>query len=467
MNKKITIVATLFFLFGWSNPVDAQPLNGDFSSGGQHWEWFRADTPFYTALTCQNGLSGVNWVWNNHVIFWDGSREYVASGHDGNSFTGGQRLTCGAIRQNVQIPPASRLRFDYWLGKIESDISRQLRPVTLRADIIQGQNSSTVHTVTGQSERPICESFSTCPSWKSATADVSEFWGQNVTLQFFSQSSYARTGGVLNTLTDTSSPAHIDNILFEPIPPNTFASPTAGIWYNPGRDGHGIDLTRSSTGQYMVVWYTYLPSGAPIWYMSDVKSLNQGTWNGTLSKMTRDPDSGSMNSQSVGTAKITMLSNSELIYEWNLNSQSGSPSSGAERMTHLFGGGSYTGLWYEPADSGWGISLSAEGSGQSTTSVSTAYFYTDSGQPIWAQGVASGSLDNGVTFDMSTYVGTGLCPGCAGQTTSTTGYSAGTLNMRQLGSFPQGYSNIQTAGGVTWIRGSANNLITYGRLTFP
>ncbi|MFN2334375.1 MAG: hypothetical protein ABR550_08125, partial [Wenzhouxiangellaceae bacterium] len=127
------------------------------------------------------------------------------------------------------------------------------------------------------------------------------------------------------------------------------------------------------------------------------------------------------------------------------------------------------GLYFEPAFPGWGVNLDVQGSGSNAMNAATVFFYTSSGQPVWAQGVESGEIDQSVTFNMQTFSG-GLCPGCNGQTATVTALPAGTLNMQDFGtsgSNPLGHANIQTVGGVTWLRGSASKLITYARLSQP
>ena len=334
--------------------------------------------------------------------------------------------------------------------------------------VIEGsQGAQTYFSGSGVTKQPSCASFNGCPDWEEAGVDVSELWGQDVNIIFRANSSYRGNPLPSGFSEDASSPAFLDNIRFEKIPANRFASPIAGTWFNPNRNGHGINISRSPTGQLQLLWFTYLPSGTPTWFISDLDSLSQGEWNAALNKAVRDPVSGAVLQQPVGSAEIRMLNNSELIFEWNLTAASSSPSQGGEKMIPLHGGDSYTGLWFEPAFDGWGVTLDVEGSGASTVSVATVFFYTQTGEPTWGQGVASGDLTQSVDFNMDTFTGIGLCPGCAGQSQSLQIFPAGSFNLQSMATQPAGFSAIQTAGGISWIRGSAGAPVSLARLTFP
>lgn len=451
---KVKLLLTFALLLsGFSAPVFGQLLNGDFSQGGANWDWFAA----VSQVNCANELAS--------------SSERVASGlalvHPDEGGGVGTWDTCGSIRQNVSIPPGTRLKFRTKLGQSVEYPFHTADSVRLSISVKNDQGSSEVYSETGIDEvAGNCEFFDSCIDFRTRTADISEFWNQNVQLNIFAKSSYSRNafGGIL----DYASQAWIDDIEFEPVPPNTSASPTAGLWFNPNRRSGGLNISRNNTGELLVVWYTYLPSGTPVWFMSNVEPMTGGTWVSAMLKGNRDPVSGTMVWQTVGTAELTMLDNDELIFTWDMNAQSGVQSAGAEKLFHLAGGGSFSGLYIEPAFPGWGINLDVQGSGSSATNVATVYFHTSGGQPIWAQGVESGDLMQSITFDMETF--TGVCPGCSGQPASTTGTPAGTLSMRDFSttsSNPRGYSAIETAGGVTWTRGSPSNLITFARLTKP
>ena len=445
-----------------------QVLNGDFSNQGDFWDLFRADT---RSALCGDNLDSD--TWGSGDLFWRGGSDgWAASLHDGwTGIRGDFRNTCGSIRQTITVPFGVDLVYSLRLGTVNN-----LGPAPIEVPVHQQVIfTTTVETTsgvdiidsrTGRSVNTPC--FTSCPGWGTRRADISDYWGQTVDLEFFARSSYdfpILPGGLGAR---RPSPAYIDDIRFEEVQPNRFARPISGMWFNPDRSGHGVQVSRSPEGRFNLYWVTYLPDGEPIWFVAgSFLTIRPGQYEASLRKATRDPNSGDVTLQGVGSVEMRMLSNSEMILKWELTTASGSPSQGAEIMTHLHGGDSYTGLWFEPAFDGWGVTLDVEGSGTSTVSIATVLFYTPTGEPTWAQGVASGDLTQSVDFNMDTFTGIGLCPGCAGQAQSLQIFPAGTFNLQTMATQPAGFSAIQTAGGLSWIRGSAGAPVSLGRLTVP
>ncbi|MEM7053676.1 MAG: hypothetical protein AAF446_03920 [Pseudomonadota bacterium] len=461
--KSIWFAVFLVFLAG---NTPAQLLNGDFSNQGDYWDLYRADT---LSALCYDNLSLE--AWSGGDLLWrGGSNDWAASLHDGWSGIRGQsRNTCGRVQQTLIIPPGTRLKYSLKLGTIFNvgvgAVGPNHRRVTFTGNIETPSSNQSVGSFTGRSVNSPC--FTGCPRWSTKTFDVSDFWGQSVDLTFSAESSYSYPSGIAPLGSNPPSPAYIDNILFEEIPANRFVRAVSGMWYNPNRNGSGIQLARSPTGRLLAHWATYLPNGSPVWYTGEFSTIRQGELTATLKKVTRDPASGTVQLQSVGTADITMLASRELIFEWNLTAASGSPSQGGEKMVHLFGGDSYTGMWFEPAFSGWGVTLDVEGVGSSAVSIATIFFYTPSGQPTWAQGAGNGDLAQNVSYSVNTFTGIGLCPGCAGQSQSLQVFPAGTFGLQDMDTQPAGFSAIQTLGGISWIRGSSGAPVSLGRLTIP
>ena len=110
-----------------------------------------------------------------------------------------------------------------------------------------------------------------------------------------------------------------------------------------------------------------------------------------------------------------MNSVSSMYFFWDMYSIGGNNTTfdGAEPLMHLSGGGSYTGLWYEPAYSGWGISLEYKDNPQGIDTVATAFYY-DGTEPVWAQGAVDGTPTGNKLIELTQYTGIGLCPECVG-----------------------------------------------------
>ena len=105
----------------------------------------------------------------------------------------------------------------------------------------------------------------------------------------------------------------------------------------------------------------------------------------------------------IGQSKLTLIDEVHAIQTRTINNQFS-----AELLQPLnFGGNPFeqrTGLWYNPGQDGWGLSIGTKGNSE----VILSYLYDNSGQPYWLLG----SGENGTTdfVDMSYY--TTFCPDC-------------------------------------------------------
>jgi subtilisin family serine protease len=186
--------------------------------------------------------------------------------------------------------------------------------------------------------------------------------------------------------------------------------PVMGAYYNPQRPGHGIFMNQAS-GQQAVYWYAYLEDGTPIWYQAVeiVPDTNNASWFAPL--MQYNWDGSQINaSMNVGTAIITPINATDYMFSWQLYGQGGS-----ERFTLLgadscvpFGGGNadFTGQWYAPAESGYGVDVL----GLPNLQNDTFYLYDALGQARWLAGSVD-AFTASTTVPLSQY--SGFCPRCA------------------------------------------------------
>jgi serine protease len=202
--------------------------------------------------------------------------------------------------------------------------------------------------------------------------------------------------------------------------------PTSGPWWNPARSGNALDLRPSGTN-LSVTWLTYNLDGSPIWYTSWLGrtgaaysgAVNRYTWNGS-----------SATSSVVGTMTLTPATATTGSLAYTVDGRSATEPieyfelAGAPIVPSL------SGVWYPPAESGWGVYFDTQGSLHSTFVV----VYDADGRPTWAYGVATGGATV-VSFNLLRVTGTNLCPGCIGPTSASTA-TAGTLTVdtTQLGS---------------------------------
>jgi hypothetical protein len=184
-------------------------------------------------------------------------------------------------------------------------------------------------------------------------------------------------------------------------------TPDVGPWYNPARSGNGIDFQRVGPGLYTAMWYTYRTDGTPIWYVSDVAPLAGNRWHAPIWSSTWD---GTHNRLTlVGGLQFVMTSADSATMLWTLDGASGSEP--FIWLNYAAGGtGIANGLWYPPAESGWGASIWHQGN----TLTLLSYTYDAAGQATWAWGVATGDPAN-ISIPQEQFNGAdSLCPGCTG-----------------------------------------------------
>jgi subtilisin family serine protease len=206
--------------------------------------------------------------------------------------------------------------------------------------------------------------------------------------------------------------------------------PRVGAFYNPQRSGHGTFMNQAG-GQQALYWYTYLEDGTPVWYIAQAAApaSGSGTWTAPLGRV-------SWNGAAVGQVKIvgnvilTPLDANNYIFSWHLYGQSGSEHFvllGADQCVSFNGGqADFTGQWYAPTQSGYGMDVLAipDNPAGASFQFDAFYFYDALGQPRWAAGTSSPfGPQSAVTMSQIS----GFCPLCAAVKTTTK--PIGTLNV--------------------------------------
>lgn len=176
--------------------------------------------------------------------------------------------------------------------------------------------------------------------------------------------------------------------------------PKDGLWWNPARSGHGVDVQYDGSNLIMV-WYTYNDDGTPTWYLAS-GPLSGTTWTSSLDTYVWDGTKAT--ATSVGTATFDFKDATHADFSWEINGKTGTEpfeflvTSEDETLNDN------TGIWFEPAKPGYGLSVSNQGN----TEFSVLYFYDDQGQPRWALGVNEG---NTATYTLDQFTA-GFCPNC-------------------------------------------------------
>ncbi len=196
----------------------------------------------------------------------------------------------------------------------------------------------------------------------------------------------------------------IDDMRIETIdtsqPPPASIFPKEGMWWNPERNGHGLDIEYDGNN-LAIAWYTYNEDGSPTWYLAS-DPFNGTNWTAQLDTYTWDGNQA--DGSSVGTISIEFTDNTHANLSWIIDGTEGSQpieyfvTSTQPTILDL------TGLWYEPITPGYGMTLSTQGDQE----FAVVYFYDIDGKPRWVLGVKE-DID---TYNLSQY-SNGFCPGCS------------------------------------------------------
>jgi len=198
-------------------------------------------------------------------------------------------------------------------------------------------------------------------------------------------------------------------------PASSTLSPAAGLWFNPARSGHGMDIERA--GEVLAAtWYTYLRDGSPVWYQA-VARFDGARWTAPLNRYSIAAD-GSRPGQVVGSLTLEFADAEHATMRWTIGTESGSEPFERGRFGPRERIGLNTGTWYDAADGGWGLTLDSQGD----VTVGVVYFYDGSGAPRWVLGTANTA---GGTMPLGSF--RGFCPACA--FAATTSISGGTLTF--------------------------------------
>ena len=181
-----------------------------------------------------------------------------------------------------------------------------------------------------------------------------------------------------------------------------------GLWWNANESGWGMSLTQHGNILF-VAMYTYDDAGLPIWYVitncpvvangctGDIYRANGGTpptvpWTGQGRILTK-----------VGTGTLAFSNSSSGTFTFNINNIAGSKAI----TQQIFGNSAnspafdYTDLWWNPTESGWGVSLTQ----QSNIIFAAWYTYDASGNPIWYAATNCPATATGCTGPLFRFTG--------------------------------------------------------------
>src|SRR5258706_12609950 len=160
------------------------------------------------------------------------------------------------------------------------------------------------------------------------------------------------------------------------------------IWWNPSESGWGVTIADHET-QLFAIWYTYDTDGSPIWFSVDggTFSSNRTFFSGDLYRATGPSFEGAFNPAAVvrtkvGTATFEFAPGGGAAnFTWTV----GSVTRGRQIQRLPFGsapanwGIARTDLWWNPAESGWGLTIAQHGN----NAVAAWFTYAPSRRPLF------------------------------------------------------------------------------------
>ncbi len=173
---------------------------------------------------------------------------------------------------------------------------------------------------------------------------------------------------------------------------HTPAANYSDIWWNPNESGWGLTIADHET-QLFIVWYTYRQDRRPIWYVlpggtfSSDRRFFQGnlyvTTGPSYNSMVFDPNR--VTRSLVGSAVFDFMPagmvDGTVLFTYTM----GGVTQTKQVQRQPFGnaapswGSDFTDIYYNPAESGWGLTLAQHGN----NIFGVWYTYDTDGEPLW------------------------------------------------------------------------------------
>jgi len=198
-----------------------------------------------------------------------------------------------------------------------------------------------------------------------------------------------------------------------------------GLWWNPARSGNGNDMHQFD-GRLVFVQYTANEAHDPLWYITDLDTVQNGQARNTLYHKSYPngfvTDVSQQMTRAIGEATTTFLDATHAIQTRVIEGNFSAEKIQRQVVSNSAPPQEYTGVWWNPAENGWGTSVETQG----TITAFTHYLYDDAGQPYWLQGVNTGPVSNPVSVTLKRF--RVHCPHCPWVPLQS--FEAGNLRMR-------------------------------------
>ena len=227
------------------------------------------------------------------------------------------------------------------------------------------------------------------------------------TVDDFSWSTNANT--VLSTQVGAGGACQVVNTCPNPTTPLA-AAPRDGLYWSPNRQSNGIGMFNVPSPAIVAgTWFSGRPNRKPIWY------LVSGAWQPddtradvSLSNRVLDPPNTFPGIQRQLGNGVLSHDGSRYVLSWSIDGHSG-----REKLVRTFddsnlGVSSRTGLWFNPNEDGWGLTIDDHRLNGAFDSWVISFLYDTAGEPTWTLGDAAAS--NGALEQVAFQVHCPWCP---------------------------------------------------------
>ena len=193
-----------------------------------------------------------------------------------------------------------------------------------------------------------------------------------------------------------------------------------GMWWVAAESGWGFNIAHQGD-VLAAAWYTYDTNGKPLWVILSASRQANGSYSGSLYRTTGKPFAqingtpATQSTSQVGTATLQFPTSSTLQLNYtigNVSQQksmtrynfSATPPTCSFSAAPMAGATNFTDLWWNPAESGWGINLIH----QDNIVAAAWYTYAADGSPMWL--ISSPSLQGDGSYSGQVFRATAGTP---------------------------------------------------------
>jgi PhoPQ-activated pathogenicity-related protein len=207
-----------------------------------------------------------------------------------------------------------------------------------------------------------------------------------------------------------------DTLPYEPFDCSQPLDLVTGLWWDPQTDGQGMDLNLVSSDAIFVPWYLYDPDGNAMW-VTFTGQLEGTRARGVLNDFTgpafgpgfdQNFDPGEVAPREIGQATIAFLGTDHGVLHYGFDEEQG----GFHRDLNIEQfdtrpDGPYSGLWWNPDQSGHGFQFNQK----DDAFFGTWYSYDENGAPLWYLYIGEMLDSTSARADMYRFTGPPLSDG--------------------------------------------------------